>query len=139
MPYQTFDLDLAAGKLREDAFGRLLCSTRFEHKRDYWAVRSGNLAIEIEQKQKNGEVKPVLMTNTSEWWALEYREDCRLVLPKDFIHKLVAHALTAKLTKWIGDGHNHHNALIPFSWFLNPPWSVEDDSEGGAKMRDCGA
>ena len=54
MPYETFDIDLAEGKLREDAFGRLLCHTRFEHKHDKIHETSGNIAIEYEQKMPDG-------------------------------------------------------------------------------------
>lgn len=124
-----FDGDLADGELREDAFARLLLSGRelWEHKRDYQAVQTGNLAIEYQTSQRShgqGDIWRSGINDTSGWWWVhEFAPDCRLVVPVRYMKQLARLAIKWEppLTKWIGDNDRFHNALIPWKWVLQPP------------------
>lgn len=119
MPYETFDIDLMNGKAREDAFAKVMLGSFVEHKRDHLAIETGNVAFEYEQRMPSGEVVPSgIAATTADWWAVEFLENCWVVLPTDYAKQLARRAIKEKLHKWIGDGNNHHNALVPFEWFL---------------------
>lgn len=122
-PYETFDTDLLEGKARQDAFARLLCTARFEHKRDYLAKDTGNIAVEFQTRKGDEIVASGISITTAEWWVVEYDDDCRLVVPTEHVKRLARLAIKANKSAWIGDGNNHRNALVPFHWFLKPPLS----------------
>lgn len=127
--YGTFDGDLRHGKLREDAFGRLLQEGRWEHKRDHWSHRSGNVAIEYKQKDRDGNVVlSGIATTTSVTWAVEFGNDQRLVLTTEYAKNLARMAIMDRRSKWIGDGGNHLNALVPLEWVWK--YAPNDDDRG---------
>ena len=120
-PYETFDIDLRDGKAREDAFVNVMLRCRVEHKRDKKCGRTGNVAIEIEQKCSDGVVRPSgVMSSEAERWALEYAPECWLIVPTEYVKRLAIEAISEEMDDWIGDGKNHHNALVPIGWFVYP-------------------
>ena len=118
--YPNFDKDLREGKAREDAFVYVLLRARVEHKRDHKCVETGNVAIEYEQKCRDGEVRPSGIALTkADRYAIEFAAECWLVLPTEHMKELAKRAIREGRHRWIGDGNNHHNALVPFIWLLD--------------------
>lgn len=126
-PYETFDIDLREGKASEDAFVHVMLRSKVEHKRDKKAARTGNVAIEIACKDRNGDgVGSGLNITTAEFWAVEYFENCWLVLPTDIVKNLTRIAAQQDRKQWIGDGNNHLNVLVPIEWFVKLPLQPEE-------------
>lgn len=126
MAYETFDIDLRDGKAREDAFVHVLLRSQVEHKRDKKAARTGNIAIEIAQKCRDGEHRDAgVMATTAQFFAVEYAPECWLLLPTEYVRNLARRAMRMDLHRWIGDGGNYLNALIPIEWFVRLPSPVE--------------
>lgn len=118
-PYSTFDKDLRDGQAREDAFVHVLLRSQVEHKRDKKAARTGNVAIEVAQKNRSGEhVDSGVMATTAERFAIEFFPECWLLLPTEYVRKLARRAMKQDRHRWIGDGSNHLNALVPIEWFV---------------------
>lgn len=118
MPYETFDIDLRDGEAREDAFAHVMLRSRVEHKRDKKAARTGNVAIEVAQLNRNGEhINAGVMVTTAEYFAIEFFPECWLVLPTEYVKALARVAMHEDRHRWIGDGNNHLNALVPIEWF----------------------
>lgn len=123
MAYETFDFDLRHGQAREDAFVHVLLRSRVEHKRDKKAMRTGRVAVEIEQVCSDGIRRPSgVWATTAEYWAIEYAAECWLILPTEYVKRLVNVGINEKLDEWIGDGKNHRNVLIPITWFTSREW-----------------
>ena len=121
VPYETFDIDLREGKAREDAFVHTFLRSRVEHKRDKKAARTGNIAIEFEQIGTDGEIRPSgVSITTAETIATEYAPENWLVNPTEDYKALARRAIREGKHKWIGDGKNHHTALVPIEWFVRP-------------------
>ena len=119
-PYETFDIDLRDGKAREEAFVHVLLRSRVEHKRDHKCDRTGNLAVEYEQKCRDGEIRPSGISITeAAYHAFEFLENRWLLVPTEDVKVLARRAITERRHSWIGDGSNHHNALVPIKWFLS--------------------
>lgn len=120
--YRDFDKDLREGQAREDAFVHTLLRSRVEHKRDKKAARTGNIAVEIEQVGKDGDIHPSGVSGTSaEMWAIEYFPECWLLLPTEYVRSLAKRAVEQGRHQWIGNGNNHHNALVPIEWLVRLP------------------
>ena len=118
-PYETFDIDLREGKAREDAFVHVLLRSRIEHKRDHKFAETGNLAIEYQQRYPDGEVAPSgIAISEAGAWAFEFLENSWLVVPTEAVKVLARRAIKDGQHAWIGDGKNHHTALIPIEWFF---------------------
>ena len=121
VPYETFDIDLREGKAREDAFVHVLLCSRVEHKRDKIVARTGNIAIEFEQKSSDGKIKPSgISITTAAYWVTEYASNNWLINPTEEVKTLARRAIKEGKHRWIGDGDNHHNALVPINWFVRP-------------------
>ncbi len=119
MAYETFDIDLREGQAREEAFVHTLLRSRVEHKRDKKAARTGNVAVEVAQQCADGEHRPSgVMATTAELWAIEYFPECWLMLPVEYVKRLARRAMEEDRHRWIGDGGNHLNALVPIEWFI---------------------
>lgn len=119
MAYETFDIDLREGKAREDAFVHVLLRSQVEHKRDKKAARTGNVAVEIAQLCSDGVHRPSgIMSTTAQFWAVEFCPECWLLLPTEYVRSLAHRAKGMNLDRWIGDGNNHLNVLIPIEWFV---------------------
>lgn len=120
--YPNFDKDLREGQAREDAFVHVLLRSRVEHKRDHKCVVTGNVAIEYEQRGRDGVVRNSGVGNSeAERYAIEFAPECWLIIPTERVKALARRAIRAGRERWIGDGNNHHNALVPFGWFLEEP------------------
>ena len=122
-----FDKDLRFGEAREDAFVHVLLKSKVEHKTDRKCPETGNIAIEFEQRCRDGEIRPsgIAITKAARY-AIEYAPDRWLILPTEELKEIARQALKAGRHRWIGDGNNHHNALVPFGWFQRvPDWSLE--------------
>lgn len=126
-----FDGDLLRGQLREDAFGRLLLGGRelWEHKRDFKATTTGNVAIEYRTSElPNGKGRvwdSGIATTKAGVYVIEYDEECRLVLPTERVRRLAALAVKdrespAPRYRWCGDNNRFLNALVPVEWFVRP-------------------
>lgn len=127
MPYETFDIDLRDGQAREEAFVHVMLRSRVEHKRDKKAARTGNVAIEIAQKDRNGDgVASGINITTAEFYAIEYFPECWLILPTEYVKKLTRLAAQQDRKQWIGDGGNHLNVLVPIDWFVRLPLSPRE-------------
>lgn len=126
VPYETFDIDLREGKAREDAFVHVLLRNRVEHKRDFKFVETGNLAVEYEQRYSDGKVHPSGISITeAAFHAFEFLDNRWLLVLTEDLKGLARLAIKDGRHKWIGDGNNHHNALIPMSWFMRPVQLLE--------------
>lgn len=126
VPYETFDIDLRKGKAREDAFVHTLLRSQVEHKRDYLYAKTGNIAIEYKQVCSDGKTRLSGIGSTkADRWAIEFLDDCWLIVPTEKVKSLTRRAIKEGRHKWIGDGKNHHNALIPIGWFLEPELAAE--------------
>lgn len=122
MAYETFDIDLRDGKAREDAFVHVLLRSRVEHKRDKKAVRTGNIAIEIAQKCYDGDHRESgVMVTDAQFFAIEFAPECWVILPTEYVKKLARLGIQQDRHRWIGDGGNHLNVLIPIEWFVTLP------------------
>jgi hypothetical protein len=122
MPYETFDIDLRDGKAREDAFVHVMLRSKVEHKRDKKAANTGNIAIEIAQKDMNGDgVASGINITTAEFYAIEFFPECWLILPTELVKKLTRMAAQQDRKGWMGDGNNHLNVLVPIEWFVKLP------------------
>lgn len=114
-----WDIDLLDGLEREDSFASFITKARFEHKSDEWTRITGNLAIEYEVKDFQGNVHPSgISTCTADWWVHEFLPEQRIVLPTEVMKDHARAAIREGLTKWCGDDYRYHNALVPFSWLL---------------------
>lgn len=120
------DGDLADGQLREDAYARILLSgrERWEHKRDWKAEQTGNIAVEFETStlpNGRGDTYPSGIHEPGKenvyWWIVEFAEDCRISLPREVMVRWKDHAVSRGLTLWCGDYNRFNNALIPWKWF----------------------
>lgn len=109
---EGFDLDLAFGKERELAFVKALRSCHVECKSDQAVRRTGNVFIETHQ---HGRPSGINVT-TAEWWAIEYADDCWLVIRTSLLRALAKRAPTQDG----GDGNHYRGRLVPTRWLLRP-------------------
>lgn len=119
-----FDKDLREGEAREDAFVHVLLRSKVEHKHDRKALRTGQVAIEFEQRCRAGcENCPHpsgIKTTKAERYAIEYAPECWLLIPVERLKVFARLALKQGRDHWIGDGDNHHNVLVPIDWLVGP-------------------
>lgn len=117
-----FDIDLREGVAREDAFAHVLMRSRLEHKRDWQACKTGNIAIEYEQRgYPSNERRPSgIAVTTASWWGVEFADSCWLLLPVERVKELARRAIKERRTKWVGDNNDYLVALVPSEWFLGP-------------------
>jgi hypothetical protein len=123
-PYETFDIDLREGKAREDAFVYVFLKARVEHKRDKKAARTGNVAVEYRTRKSGQKIPSGVSITEADFWAVEYDEECWLMVPTSHVKRLARLAIEQGRTQWIGDGGNHQNALVPIEWFVRRPHAV---------------
>lgn len=121
-----FDGDLERGQLAEGAFGQLLSAgaDKWEHKRDFQCVRTGNLAVEFEtSSEPNGHGRRYLSgisVTTAYWFVIQFAAERWHVLPTETVKHLARCAIRRGNEKWIGDDQRFHNALVPLRWFYEP-------------------
>lgn len=126
--YESFDIDLREGSAREDAFVHVMLRSRVEHKHDKKAWRTGRVAVELEQRCADGVVRASGVNMESDRFAVEFAPECWFILPTEYVRGIAALAEQhgeidpyqddGPGYAWIGDGHNHRNALVPIEWFV---------------------
>lgn len=113
---EGFDIDLLHGKAREDAFAHVLTRAKVECKSDGKCRSTGNVFIEFRQRGRDSGIK----TTTADWWAIEYADDCWVVLPTQRLIALARQAYRVKGSVRGGDGDEYEGVLIPIEWFVRP-------------------
>lgn len=118
-----WDIDLADGEARENAFRDVLLRRYVEHKRDFKCASTGNIAVEYETSAEPNGVgdrwPSGIAVTTSDLWAVEYAPEAWLLLRTQVMKGFAREAIRRDLHRWIGDDSRYHNALIPFHWFAN--------------------
>lgn len=112
-----FDLDLKFGEARETAFVAALTDCHVECKSDQKVRSTGNVFIETHQ---HGRPSGINVT-TSQWWAIEYADDCWLVVRTALLKALAKRAPV----KDGGDHNNYRGRLVPVRWLMTP-WQDTD-------------
>lgn len=79
-----WDIDLADGGIREEAFAHMLFKCKVEHKANFKAPRTGNVFFEYQQKGKASGIA----ISTADFWAIEFDLDCWVVLPMERVRKI---------------------------------------------------
>jgi hypothetical protein len=116
-----FDIDLLDGKAREDAFAHVITWGRFEHKRDYAASTTGNIAVEFERKKVDGSLEPSGISVTqADWWSVEFDHNAWVLLSVVRVKRLADRAVEERRVRWGGDGKRAHLALVPLGWWVEP-------------------
>lgn len=117
---EGFDLDLAYGEARETAFTHALLDCHVECKSQQKTRVTGNVAIEIRQgspKPGHGRESGIAVT-TAKWWALEYEDDCWLVIRTSLLKAKVDAAIRMGRVRMCGDGNRYENVLVPIDWLV---------------------
>lgn len=117
-----FDVDLAYGEARESAFVTALRRCHAECKSDRKARITRNIAVEFRQgSTERGAGQPSGIAKTdSDWWAVEYADDCWLVVPTPLMKQLARRANDMGRVKMCGDGNRFECALVPVDWLITP-------------------
>lgn len=113
-----FDVDLAFGQARESAFYDAVTLAKVECKSDQKARFTGNVAIEIAQgdpKKPSG-----IAVSTAPWWALEYDDDCWLVIRRSRLLDITRAVYKAN-GSIIGGDNKNELVLVPLHALVN--WS----------------
>ncbi len=111
---EGFDLDLRHGQAREDALVHTMLGAHVEVKADSLARRTGNVFIEF---RHNGRASGLSVT-TADRWAIEYDDDCWLIVPTDRVRDLARRALAEERRAVGGDHNASEGALVPLRWFV---------------------
>lgn len=112
-----FDIDLRHGEAGEQAFVHVFLKAKVEHKRDDKCRVTGNVFIEYKQK---GRPSGIAVT-TANWWAIEYDEECWVIVPTDRLKALARQAAKEprRLVKG-GDNNLYDGVLVPIEWLVRP-------------------
>lgn len=117
---QGWDRDLKFGEARESAFVAALTDCHVECKSDQKARITGNVAIEIRQgstTKGTGRSSGISIT-TSRWWAIEYEDDCWMVVRTSLLKAKVDAAIRKGWVVMCGDGNRYECALVPTDWLV---------------------
>ena len=123
-----FDLDLRDGQAREDALVHVLLRSRVEVKSDRQCRRSGRLFIEYAW---NGRPSGIA-TTTADRWAIEYDDDCWVIVPTWRLRELAREAFRQGLTARGGDHDRSTGVLLPLTWMLRPAEPPGDELDAAA-------
>jgi hypothetical protein len=116
-----FDIDLRDGEFRQSKFAGMMRFGKVEHKRDYIAIRTGNVFVELSQRLASGERVPSGFNITiAEWWAFEFLDGRWLVIRTSELKPFVEAAYLACNGQLVrgGDNNDYWGVLIPLSKFL---------------------
>lgn len=116
-----FDLDLAFGEARETAFVKAVAAATVECKSDQKLRSTGNLFVEIRQgnPKKGYGRKSGIQASLAKWWAVEYDDDCWLVVRTPLLYQLTLRAYKERGSVMGGDNHNE-GVLVPVEWLITP-------------------
>lgn len=107
---EQFDKDLSFGESRETAFVKAIQDCHVECKSDQKRRKTGHFAIEIRQGEER---RPSgLSVTTAKWWAIEYADDCWLVI-RTSVLKAITRAWIADFGTVVGGDNKNEMALIP--------------------------
>lgn len=128
-----FNNDLKVGKEGENLVEQIFeqKDTKIEVKKDDWAVRSGNIAIEFECR---GKPSGILVTQ-ADFWCHVVGHYFVLVFPVDFLKKVYSQlSKDAKYVKEMGDRNSSGQPvakalLIPWKELLTMFKSYESNSK----------
>lgn len=110
-----FDIDLNDGIEREAALAHLLKYGKVEVKSDKICRQTGNIFIEYRQK---GQPSGIAVT-TADYWAIEYDDDCWLIIPTAKLKAITRLAYRDKKKRRSGgDFDNFDGILVPVQWLL---------------------
>ncbi len=133
---EKFDIDLLEGKAVEDAFAHVLCHATVEVKSDRICIRgrnggTGRICIEYQQRATPGkdDGRPSgIAVSKARWWAIEYDENCWIVMPRERVADLARRAWAKALRADTGDNGNR-SVLVPIEWFVqeHKPSETADD------------
>ena len=97
---KRFDVDLARGKVAENAVARILNihDDSIEIKKDSWVSRTGNVAVEFMSRNKPSGIS----TSTATWWAFmlggsKYNNEVIVFVKRARLLRLVTGAPTKKM------------------------------------------
>lgn len=109
---EAFDISLAYGGIREQAFANILFKATVECKSDRICRRTGNVFIEYKQR---GRPSGIAVTE-AEFWAIEFDSDCWIVIPVDRLKAVCRwfYKQHPELRRSGGDNENE-GVLIPLS------------------------
>lgn len=112
-----FDIDLAYGTSREDAFRHVLNGATVEVKSDRECRRTGNLFIEYRQK---GRPSGIAVT-TADYWAFEYDDDCWLVVPIERLRSVARDVYRSRpdLRRKGGDFDLYDGVVVPIHMLMH--------------------
>lgn len=105
-----FDVDLAFGQSRESAFYEAVTKAKVECKSDQKARFTGNVAIEI--AQGNPKKPSGIAVSTAPWWAVEYEDDCWLVIRRSKLLDITRAVYKAN-GSIIGGDNTNELVLVP--------------------------
>jgi hypothetical protein len=114
-----FKYDLQVGLLGEKMLAEILNEKKIEVKRDAWAFRSGNIAIEFESRGKPSGIAKTI----ADYWAFilsgEYK-DCFILIIEINKLKEISRAYYKKGSiKQMGDNNTSKSVLVPLKELFN--------------------
>jgi len=117
-----FDVDLRHGEAREAAFVSAISRAFVECKSDAKARSTGNVFVEIRQGASDkGRGRPSgLSISEASWYAIEYEDDCWLVVRTSLLKSLTRRAKAERGTVMGGDFNRFEGVLVPVEWFVRP-------------------
>ena len=113
-----WDVDLAEGVEREDAFARVMKHGTVEHKRDYGCLDTGNLYVEYRQTCSDGTDRPSgIAVSTADYWAFEFAEEHWLIVPTEGLRALAREVYRKYPNRRVkgGDGKKTEGVLLPIA------------------------
>lgn len=120
---EGWDKDLRFGEARETAFVQALTNCHVECKSDQKLRAYGNVAFEVRQGSTLlGRGRPSgISTTLSNWWAVEYDDDCWLVMRTSLAKARVRLAANDRRNRKMGgDGGRFELVLVPVGWLVAP-------------------
>lgn len=107
-----FDISLAKGGLREDAFANVLFKATVEVKSNPKGKETGNFFLEFRQR---GKPSGIALTK-AEFWAIEFDDDCWIILPTERLKRVGRRIFREfpQLVRMGGDNQNE-GVLIPLA------------------------
>ena len=116
MKYSSkFDIDLKIGKELEDKLEGILSGrVRAEVKRDFWAKRTGNVAIEFESR---GKPSGIAVTD-SLYWIIGIEGGVVIIAETEKVKKIARKYYRAGAIKSMGDKNTSRAVLIPMNEYI---------------------
>lgn len=109
----------ANGELLQEAYNRGQELLSIEIKNDKRATSTGNLFIEFQKKDTNGEVVPSgISTTEASVHVFRMRSGASLICRTSRVLAFARAAYVKKNTRWAGDDYRFHGALVPIHELL---------------------